>query len=286
MKIDMSASFLNSSAPLLLIAQFATAFDIPTLPLSTDASFNFELLIPLSSATTGGGDIAEVLSAAKNIKAGDFESFSLTFWELADRTKTRALEEEIAYDPINVRDSWFSAAKYFRRADFYLHGDWDDPRMNILWAEQTTAFDKAIHSLPVPGERVKIPADGFTIEGIWYAASSDTAQAQTMVLTNGYDASQEDIYHQYVAAALARGWNCFTFEGPGQGSVRRDQNIGFIPDWERAVSPVVDYLLVEKAALVDPKRLVLLGNSMGGYLAARAAAFEHRFAAIVLDGGI
>ena len=68
--------------------------------------------------------------------------------------------------------------------------------------------------------------------------------------------------------------------------MRRYQNIGFIPDWERVVSPVVDYVLTEKSHVVDKDRLVLLGNSFGGYLAARAAAFEPRLSAAVLIPGL
>ena len=58
----------------------------------------------------------------------------------------------------------------------------------------------------------------------------------------------------------------------------------FIPDWEKVVTQVVDYLY--RRDDVDCKRLALLGNSFGGYLAARAAAFEPRIKALLLDGGI
>jgi dienelactone hydrolase len=37
---------------------------------------------------------------------------------------------------------------------------------------------------------------------------------------------------------------------------------------------------------VDAEQLVLVGTSLGGYLAARAAAFEHRLAACVLHDGV
>jgi len=37
---------------------------------------------------------------------------------------------------------------------------------------------------------------------------------------------------------------------------------------------------------VDPDRIALLGISFGGYLAPRAAAFEHRLAACIANGGV
>ena len=82
---------------------------------------------------------------------------------------------------------------------------------------------------------------------------------------------------QTAAPALERGYNCLTFEGPGQGGVIRKQKIPFRHDWERVVTPVVDYALT-RSEVIDPTCIALMGISMGGYLAARAAAFEHRIA--------
>ena len=76
-----------------------------------------------------------------------------------------------------------------------------------------------------------------------------------------------------------------TFEGPGQGGVIRKQNIPFRYDWEKVVTPVLDYAF-SRDKTVDPNRIALMGISMGGYLAARAAAFEDRIAACVLYNGV
>jgi hypothetical protein len=55
------------------------------------------------------------------------------------------------------------------------------------------------------------------------------------------------------------------------------QKIPFRFDWEKAVTPVIDFLMNNKEKYdVDTERMALMGISMGGYLAARAAAFEHR----------
>lgn len=294
MKLSMLAGPLL--AALAYCRPGAAAGDSPTLQLSTDSSFSFQLLNALSQALTGGSDITPVLGAAKNIKAGDMASYSEQFYRLANHTKAQAEIPHNARDPANVRDTWFSAATYFRQADFYLHGNWSDPLINSLWAEQTAAFNHALAALPIPGKRVRIPAakennNNFTIEAIWYAAASPPREQPhkrrpTLIIGNGYDAAQEESYHALVVAALAQGWNCITYEGPGQPTVRRHQNLGFIPAWEHVVTPVVDYILAEKAPLVDPDRLVLVGISFGGYLAARAAAFEPRLSAAILIDGV
>jgi hypothetical protein len=114
----------------------------PTLPLSSDSSFDFQILASLGEAIYSGADIAPLLGTAKTIKPGDMEDFSNQFYALAIHTKTQAHEDND--DPINARDTWFSTATYFRTADFYLHGNWSNPRINSLWDEQTAAFIKEL----------------------------------------------------------------------------------------------------------------------------------------------
>jgi pimeloyl-ACP methyl ester carboxylesterase len=190
---------------------------------------------------------------------------------------------------MNVRDTWFSTATYFRRADFLIHQNWSNPDIITLWAEQTSAFNKAIAALPIPGERIRIPArkQNFTIEAIWYGAStSKTAKLPTLVVGNGFDAAQEDSYHSFCAPVVLRGWNCIMYEGPGRNTVRRCQDVGFIPQWEDVGTPVVDWLHENKAHIVDKDRLTILGNSFGSLLALRVAAFELRIKAVVAIDGI
>ncbi|KAH7349787.1 Alpha/Beta hydrolase protein [Plectosphaerella cucumerina] len=258
----------------------------PVILLSEDGSFHFELLFTLGNTVFGAGDVNDVLAAAKHIEAGNFTSWLETFYALAEQTKKQAEDADNAYDPVNVREAWFAAANYYRQADFYNRADWTDPRINGFWLEQRAAFDKALAALPIPGERIQIPTDNFTIEAIWYSAAADRVKRPTLIIGNGYDASQEDSYHAFVVPALARGWNVITYEGPGQPTVRRNDDIGFIPDWEKVLTPVIDELLIRKGCFVDRDRLVLVGISMGGYLAARAAAFEPRIKALVLNGGV
>jgi pimeloyl-ACP methyl ester carboxylesterase len=58
----------------------------------------------------------------------------------------------------------------------------------------------------------------------------------------------------------------------------------FRPDWEAVLTPVLDYC--ESKAEIDSHAIALFGYSMGAYLVARAAAFDHRPAALILDDGI
>jgi len=149
------------------------------LPLSTDHCFDYELLRVLGAARYAGADIAEVLTVATAIAPGDFESWYRAFHNLGERVKTSVSTDDVSRHPISVRDAMFRASTYFRAADFFLHGSPDDPRIDSLWAEQTACFDTAISLLPIPGQRVNIPADGFVIPAIFYRASSDCTPRPT-----------------------------------------------------------------------------------------------------------
>jgi pimeloyl-ACP methyl ester carboxylesterase len=52
------------------------------------------------------------------------------------------------------------------------------------------------------------------------------------------------------------------------------------------VTPVIDFVAGNYEGHCDLKHLALMGISMGSYLAARAAAFEHRIAACILNDGV
>ena len=256
------------------------------LQLSKDDSFNFQLLSLLGHARYAGANVAEILAAAKFLQPGDFSSFNSTFATLANHSEVVANTSYNSSDGrINVRDTFFAAATYWRAADFYLHGNWSDPLIDTYWTHQLSCFNNAMATLPVPGERVTIPAEGFDTIGIYYGHDKgSTEKRPTMLVGSGYDGSQEDSYHQIGIAALAQGWNVLTYEGPGQPTALREQGKGFIHDWERVLTPAVDYL--SNRSDVDMDRLALVGISLGGYLAARAAAFEPRIKALLLNDGV
>jgi alpha-beta hydrolase superfamily lysophospholipase len=83
---------------------------------------------------------------------------------------------------------------------------------------------------------------------------------------------------------MRRGYNVLAFDGPGQGGALHLQKLVMRPDWEAVISPVVDYALTRPE--IDPDRIAGFGYSLGGYLLARAAAFEHRLCALILDDGV
>ncbi|KAH6884593.1 Alpha/Beta hydrolase protein [Thelonectria olida] len=253
--------------------------------LHQDASLNFEILRNLAVARYGGSDVNELLQVAGRVDSKNLETFYDAFVSLAERVDSQGQAIDSARHPVSARDAFFRAATYYRAADFYLHGNPSDPRINTLWEKQQVAFDKALALMDIPGQRVTLKADGFEVPAIYYAASKDSSVPRpTVIAGSGYDGGQEELLHNVGFAALERGYNFITYEGPGQPLVRRNQNLGFIAEWEKVVTPVVDYLSTRSD--VDSSKIALIGISMAGYLAVRAAAFEHRLACVMAIDGV
>ena len=91
------------------------------------------------------------------------------------------------------------------------------------------------------------------------------------------------MYFAPAVAASRRGYHGLLFDGPGQGAMLYEHGVPLRPDWETVVAAVVDFALAQP--LVDPRRIALSGSSLGGHLAPRAAAGEHRIAALIADPG-
>jgi pimeloyl-ACP methyl ester carboxylesterase len=252
------------------------------LTLNPDPTFQYELLRVLGLSRDRGADIGEVLAIAPKIIPGDFESWYQQFNALAGHVRS-SVDSQSDRHPVSIRNAMFRAANYYRAADFFLHGNPQDPRICETWKNATVCFDRAISLLDVPAERIRIDAEEFHIPAILYRAGNDGPRP-TLLLCNGFDGSQEEMLHAVGFSALERGFNVLTFEGPGQPTVLREQGLGFIGDWERVVNPVVTYC--EQLACVDASRIALLGYSFGGFLAPRAAAFERRLAALVCVDGL
>ena len=95
----------------------------------------------------------------------------------------------------------------------------------------------------------------------------------------------EESYLQAGLYGLERGWSVLLAAGPGQADTRRFYpDSAFVPDTERWISPWLD--LAGELPGVNQARIGLLGISHGGYIVLRAAAADHRFAAVVANSPI
>lgn len=256
----------------------------------SDPTFSFQLLRTIGSSYYGASDVGECLSTAYRITEGDFESWYREWLKTAERVEKFAEECLSAGHEVSARQAYLRASSYYRTAEFFLHENPSDPRIAETWQNSVDCFLKAAEHFPHSFESVEIPYEGTTIPAYFYrpshpsTSSSSSSSPPTVVVHTGFDGTQEELYSQCAVAALERGYNCLTFEGPGQGRVIRRQGIPFRYDWEKVVTPVIDYAVGRDD--VDSKHVALMGISLGGYLAARAAAFEPRITACILNDGV
>jgi X-Pro dipeptidyl-peptidase (S15 family) len=248
----------------------------------TDESFQFELEITLGTAYRRGADIGEVLAAATTIKDSDAESWHTVWSELAQRTEAIAHGSAARRRRVSARDAYLRAATYYAAATSFLDGSSDPSRLVPTWETHRGCWDQAVDRFDPPTERLTIPFDGTTLPGYFFRAGDHRRPA--LILVNGSDGPDTAMWCSYGADAVDRGYHAILVDGPGQQAALFRQHIYFIPDWERVVTPTVDWLVARRD--VDPARIAIVGCSQGGYWAPRAAAFEPRIAACVADPGV
>ena len=96
----------------------------------------------------------------------------------------------------------------------------------------------------------------------------------------GLDSTKEEL-QATAGYFLARGLATLAIDGPGQGEAEYELPIE--PAYEKVATAAVDCLQTIKD--IDPARIGLFGVSLGGYYAARAAAYEKRLKAVVALSG-
>ncbi len=220
---------------------------------------------------------------ASRIIPGDPASWQKEWTATADRIFTLGEASLAAGHTVSAREAFLRASNYYRAAYLFHFQAPVSPALTQLYDLHVAAFQKAGALLTPPSERIAIPYDGTSLPGYFLRASEDGRPRPTLVMVSGYDSTAEELYFFGASAALARGYHCLIFDGPGQGGALIKQGLHLRPDWEVVVNAVVDEAL--RHPEVDPSRIALMGLSLGGYLAPRAATGEPRLAACIADPG-
>ncbi|HEY0755159.1 MAG TPA: alpha/beta fold hydrolase [Ktedonobacteraceae bacterium] len=143
-----------------------------------------------------------------------------------------------------------------------------------------STYKRALPHCDFPGERVEIPYEnGASMYGI-LRRPSGTATVPVVIIVPGLDSVKEEM-HNYGDDLLRRGMAVLALDGPGQGEM--EFNFAMRYDYEVPVKYAVDYL--ENCQGIDPSRIGLMGVSLGGYYASRAASFEPRLRAVIENCG-
>jgi alpha-beta hydrolase superfamily lysophospholipase len=210
-----------------------------------DTNFNYQLnrfLIPG----------LEQLFSEIGSKITNFEDWKREFLSAAD------VREQL--------DEQAQAAGLYRAAEFFMSPS--DP-------DRRRAFEKFIDLFYRTHNvrnlvRISVPYEGSHLYGLRLVP--DSPARGTIVVHAGYDAYVEEFFG-IAQAMVSHGYQVIMFDGPGQGSTLMRENIPMTYEWEKPVGAILDHFGLTSVTLV--------GISLGGCLALRAAAFEPRVKRVV-----
>jgi 2,6-dihydroxypseudooxynicotine hydrolase len=158
----------------------------------------------------------------------------------------------------------------------------DDPVQQRAAHDRSVAcFFKAAPALTPPAELVRIPYGDTTLPAyLRVPAAAGFGNAPVVIMLPGLDSTKEEL-QATAEYFLARGLATLAIDGPGQGE--SEYELPIEPAYEKVATAAVDYL--QDRSGLDRERIGLFGVSLGGYYAARSAAYEKRLRAVVTLAG-
>ncbi|MGU3652630.1 alpha/beta hydrolase family protein [Mycolicibacterium sp. A43C] len=249
----------------------------------TDPVMNSMTRAMLGRVYARAADTGETLATVDRITDGDLASWAHEWEATADRVAAIGDDCVRKGHRLSGRNALLRAATYYATcvlvADGCVAPDHVRSRTFAAYRRCWESYLGLLDNPPVP---LEIPYEDTTLPGWFFRAPG--GHRPTLVMVNGADGAASYLWPGYGSEASERGYHVVLFDGPGQQRMLFERGIGFRPDFENVLSPVVDATL--RLPGVDPQRLGLYAVSQGGYWAPRALAFEHRFAAAVIDDGV
>jgi pimeloyl-ACP methyl ester carboxylesterase len=223
---------------------------VGTYRLHDDVSINFQLHRWI--AWTGGDALPDIRRIAARLT--DYATDRRLFLELAE---TAMVEGDLR-----------RAAFHVRAAEFFVRGD--DPDKQALRARFVELLLRSRGMSDADRDRIPF-GDGWLPA---YRLRTGSPAKGTVVVFGGFDSYIEELF-AIMDGLVDAGWNVVGFEGPGQGGALEEAGLPFVVEWERPLAAVLDHYGLDGVSL--------LGVSLGGGLAVRAAAFEPRVRRLICD---
>ena len=216
--------------------------------LHPDPSINFQLNRWISYLG------AEALNDLQGIapRLLDLPSYRREFLALAEKALSEGRDLHAAY--------YFRSAEFFMRKEDPLKTQTRQKFLSLVWDAYGIKET----------ERLAIP---YTDSGSLPAYHFPQARPKsTIVLHGGFDSYIEEFFPM-MRHLQELGYEVICFEGPGQGGALIGSELFLTEAWDKPVKAVLDHFKLEDVTLI--------GISMGGCLALRAAAREPRCKRVV-----
>lgn len=206
------------------------------------------------------------LNRLVNMDLGDLDEVRRIGNQITDKKSWKSVlltAADTEYEKGNIR----SAMGFYRMAAFFM--DYDDPDNNACWQKARELFFlyfedffKGEHPIV---EKYEVPYENYTLPTL--KMNPEGASKGVIVAHGGFDSNYEEFFPQMMYLRQL-GYMVYLFEGPGQGACLRLHGAPLIIEWEKPVMAVTEYF-----QLTD---VTLIGESLGGFYAPRASAFDKR----------
>lgn len=232
--------------------------------------------------TCGGqlGDLDKWLSPLRDREAS--EEAWLEAWTDAAKEQERLGSQERANG-----FEWAAGERFLRACLYHAMGERHvapGPEKQASYAEVLRCFDSALGCGGLGLERISAPSPDGPLPGyVEEIPGGGTDRHPAIIFVDGFDVLKETLFMLMRGEFARRGIVGVYVDTPGVGEVLRRGGVPSRPDYEVPVGAVVDFL--EGHHAVDPERIGVLGISLGGYYAPRAAAYEPRLKCCVAWGG-
>lgn len=237
-----------------------------------DDEMDLFFVAALGWGATGGLSLGQAYYVASQITDGDGDSWVKAFEGYGDAQNAEA-------DALLKRGRTRAAGETRLKAFACYRSAWQfappGPVFLALFAKQQAAFTLAMKEAGFPATRFATPYKGKTLPGVFLRNADPNAP--TVLVIGGADTSHEDLFLSAGRGLLERGYSVALVDLPGQGIVQND-GLYWEVEAEKPIAAVLDQLTAQFG--VKPQRVAMLGLSLGGYFACRAAGHEPRLAAV------
>src|SRR5213593_1906390 len=234
-------------------------------------------LVCKGMAPYGAVAIGEIDRICERLAArgmGDPDAWWQEWCSMAE--KNEKLADAAAFDG---RD--FTAGEHYLRAgNYYYTGERFVPpgeRKLGIYKKALRCCQEGLKRRHRNIEFVEVPYEGKTLPAYFMKAQGAKSRAPTVVLFDGMDNCKEMSVLFAGLEFARRGFHTLAIDGPGQGESLRLRGLYARHDYEVPGTAAYEYVAARRE--VDPRKVVIMGYSFGGYYASRIAAFEKRYCA-------
>ncbi len=244
--------------------------------------FESQTLRLVAEAQQGGGDVFDIARLCRNLKPGDKEGWERAWLGLAEATEAKAKRALQSGHTRTSMQNFFHANQYYRMSDIFLSAD-EPARKKARFLKSQENFRAAARLHAPPIETITVRCGNDAYDGYFcHPLNPARGKWPAVFLIGGADAFAEEIFFSG-RQVLERGWALLLVDTPGRGSSSYVKAIPARHDYEVPVKACIDYLMTRPE--VEGGRIALIGISMAGYYAPRAAAFDPRVKALIAWSG-